>query len=322
MDRKELLQFIAKEGDAEFQKRVISWIKASPENREYFNRLKAEQVAAFRFGQKNDIPREFRKFSDRIRRGKRNYYRTFSTVAVAAIAIFVALFFVLGPGDTEDTIRFSAMPSEQKQFNLADGSSIFLNSGSTLEVVPGFNKEARTVRLNGEAFFDVTPNEQIPFIVETRSGVKIKVLGTSFNIRSYTDNKTVETTLLSGKVEIYEEDNPTPSAVLAPRQKAIFRKEQKDIRIEQQVATEAVISWKEGVLTFDNTPLNSVTKDIERWYGVSVEIEDKAIEAYTFSGKFRKHYDITQVLNILRTSSPIHYNYDKVNNRVTLKQRD
>ncbi len=321
MDKKELLQFIANQGDSEFQKRVISWIEASPENREYFNRLKAEQVMAFSPSRKNDISGEFREFSERLRREKRNYYGIFSTAAIAAIAIFASVFFMLRSGETKDNTLFSAIASEQKEFTLADGSRIFLNSESTLEIPHGFNKETRTVKLNGEAFFDVARNEQVPFIVETRSGVKIKVLGTSFNIRSYKDNNTIETTLVSGKVEIYEEDNTSPSAVLAPRQKAVFRKEEQDIRIEQ-VATEAITSWKEGILTFDNAPLSSVVKDIERWYGISIRIEDPAIEDYTFSGKFRKEYNITQVLDILRTSSPIHYNYDKTKKHVTLKQRD
>lgn len=320
MDKKELIKFIANEGDAEFQQRVIAWIASSSENRKYFNRVKAEQVALFQPEEKTDIPGEFRHFRAKTKKHSRNYRVAVVAAAVVVIA-FSSVFFRNQFADDTTSSSFSTRSAEQKEFTLADGSKIYLNAKSTLEVSPGFNRKTRTVKLNGEAFFDVARNEQVPFIVKTQSGVKIKVLGTSFNIRSYKDNETVETTLVTGKVEIYEADRKTPSTVLDPEQKAVFRKDKKNIRIEQ-VATDAVTSWKEGILSFDNTPLNSVVKDIERWYGISIHIEDHAIEDYTFSGKFRKQSPIIQVLDILKTSSPIQYNYDKQNNTVTLKQRD
>ncbi|MBC9796149.1 FecR family protein [Sinomicrobium weinanense] len=321
MDKKELIKFIADdEGDVEFQQRVIAWIESSPENRKYFNRVKAEQVALFRSGQQVDAPGEFRNFRAKTKKRRRNY-RVTAVAAALVVILFSSVIFLDRSAGNETSSAFSTRSAEQKDFTLPDGSKIYLNAESTLEVSPGFNRETRTVKLNGEAFFDVARNEQVPFIVETPDGIKVKVLGTSFNIKSYKDNKTIETTLVTGKVEIYKADRETPSAILAPRQKAIFRKHEKDIRVKQ-VATEAITSWKEGVLAFDNTPLNSVVKDIERWYGISVRIEDHTIEDYTFSGKFRKQYSIVQVLDILETSSPIQYDYDKQNKTVTLKQRN
>ncbi|SFW24774.1 FecR family protein [Sinomicrobium oceani] len=319
MNRKELLQFIAKQGDADFRKEVMDWIGASPENRAVFNRIKAEQVASFRHEHETDVAGEFRKFLSRTRRSRQFYTKMVPAAAIAIIAVLVSALFIVWPG-TEKPMLYVAKSSEQKEFKLADGSTIFLNSESSLEISPQFNKDTRTVKLHGEAFFDVARNEAVPFIVETANGVQVRVLGTSFNVRSYPETETIETTLVSGKVEIYDYDNPDPAAILAPKQKAVFRKKQKDIRVEK-VVTDVITSWKEGILTFDNTPLNSVIKDIERWYGITVHIEDPDLEDYTFSGKFRKQYDIIQVMDILQTSSPIHYDYDKNKNQVSLKKR-
>ncbi|RAV28876.1 FecR family protein [Sinomicrobium soli] len=320
MDEKELLQFIAGEGDRDSRLKVISWIRDSRENRLYFNRLKAEQVARFQSQDKIDVPVEWRRFVTRTKSRKRRYYGISAAAMIALLLGITGLLVTSGPEAGKPYTAYNAGQTEQKNFVLPDGSKVTLNSESSLEIVPGFNDGTRTVRLNGEAFFDVTHDKDRPFIVETGKGISIKVLGTSFNIKAYKENTTVKTTLVTGKVELYEKNSTAPSAVLSPEQQAVFDPENRKISVEQ-VSTSSVTSWKEGVLTFDNSPLRNVAEDIGRWYGVSVRIASPELEDYSFSGKFLREYSIEQVMNILKTSSPIHYTYDKEKNIISLEQR-
>ncbi|WP_461533315.1 FecR family protein [Sinomicrobium sp.] len=319
MDEKDILQFIAGKGDRNFRAKVVLWIKASRENQLYFNQLKAKQVAHFQSRTKIDIPVEWHRFMTRTKKHRMRYYG----MTAAMITILLSLTTLLVTSKLEEGEQYMAYntrSTEQKDFILPDGSKVTLNSESSLKIVPGFNDATRTVRLNGEAFFEVTHNKTRPFIVETQNGLKIKVLGTSFNVKAYKENAAVETTLVTGKVELYEKDSTTPSAILSPEQQAIFDPKKRNISVEQ-VSTSSITSWKEGILTFDNSPLLNVVKDIERWYGVSIQIISPELKSYSFSGKFLRKYSVEQVMNILKTSSPIYYTYDRKKNIISIEQR-
>ncbi len=223
------------------------------------------------------------------------------------------------------------------RIELPDGSMVTLNSGSRLKYENGLGKGSRTVYLTGEAYFDIKKDEKRPFYVNT-SGIKIKVLGTSFNVKAYPEEKTVETTLITGKVEIFksgEKTGQTPMAVLVPGQKAVFdkamgkqvaeaREEAKEesqklpasIQVEKVVYPELTTGWKDNQLVFDNERFEELIIKIERWYDVEVELDNTELKNARFSGKFDKE-TIEQAMKALTLVTSFHYEIEKNQIKIT-----
>ncbi len=220
-------------------------------------------------------------------------------------------------------------------FSLPDGSTGWLNSGSTLKYALNFN-DNRTVELEGEAYFDVIHSRAHPFYVKT-SDIMVKVLGTRFNVRSYPDDKTIETTLLSGLVEIETlspEVGKGRKLILKPNQKATFRKntEQmnihenktrlesptgiKEIGIFEDIDTTPITSWKDSRLIFIKEPFESLLKKMERWYDVEISLKDSAVNKLSYTGVFENE-TVEQALKALKVATPnLEYTMNK--NKVEL----
>jgi transmembrane sensor len=229
----------------------------------------------------------------------------------------------------------------KSEVELPDGTRITLNSGSNLRYPVQFGTKTRTVYLQGEAFFEVKKDKLKPFFVNT-SGISIKVLGTTFNVKAYPEEKTVETTLLTGSVEIFtpngEKDN-IPSVQLKPNQKAIYTKlegiiiEKGKIKnevdsiqvipqkissgflVQNKVKTELFTAWKDNRLEFDNERFKDLIVKIERWYDVDIDLNYSALNEARFSGKFDKE-TIEQAMKALTLVTPFHYEIRK--NRITI----
>jgi transmembrane sensor len=212
---------------------------------------------------------------------------------------------------------------------LPDSSVVILNSGSKLKYsVSDFNSASRSVFLTGEGYFSITKDPERPFYVST-PGIKLKVLGTTFNVKAYPDENTEEATLVTGKVEIYNNSDKSgndDAIVLKPNQKAVFLKSGstiladvpektsqpvsevtlKTVRLQPSYQTEQTISWKENKLIFDNEPFSSLVIKIERWYNVNITVDYPELNSVRFTGKFDKE-TLEQVLNALVTVTPFNY---------------
>jgi ferric-dicitrate binding protein FerR (iron transport regulator) len=225
-----------------------------------------------------------------------------------------------------------AIPNGSKGYmTLEDGTQIWMNSGSRLKYSEFSTTPVREVYLEGEAFFDVTHDRNKPFIVNT-SYLKIKVLGTRFNVKSYPSEKTTETTLVSGKVEIEEINNKTDNKkliTLEPNQKVIFYnatgmnaiddktsdvamkpKISEKLQIIEKVNPELYTSWKDEKLIFYNERFESLIIKLERWYNVRITLKDTSLKDYRYTGKFEKE-NIEQALKALKLTTPMEYFIDK-----------
>jgi transmembrane sensor len=184
---------------------------------------------------------------------------------------------------------------------LADGSRVWLNSGSRLVYPNAFKGSKREVYLQGEAFFEVSHNKKQPFHVYVKD-VDVKVLGTSFNVRAYPDEKNLKTTLVTGSVELSAEQNKNV-ARLAPGRMAIYEKgSQFNIH---NVNTEIQTSWKSGYLYLRNEPLQNLLKTLERYYNVPVVLEDNEENRY-FSGRLTLQNDIKEVIDVIALTTGYH----------------
>jgi transmembrane sensor len=190
-------------------------------------------------------------------------------------------------------------------FTLPDGSSGWLNGGSTLSFPTQFKGKSRTVKLNGEAFFDILSNPKKPFTVLTDE-MKVKAYGTSFNVMSYSDDITKAVTLETGLVEVFRQDrynNEKSIGLLAPGERGVliqgtgyFKKDTVNVNL--------YTSWKEGRLVLRNESMSQVVIKLNRWYNVNIVIGDSRLESYTYRATFEDE-KLDEVLKILKCTSPI-----------------
>ena len=189
---------------------------------------------------------------------------------------------------------------------LSDGSKIYLNAGSTLRYPDQFIGDKREVFLTGEAYFEVKSDSLHPFIVHA-SDVAIRVLGTSFNVNTYKKN-VIETSLLTGRIKISGGSLPQ-EYVLTPGKKATYSSIDKTLKITKADA-HVITGWCDDYLIFDSEPLIDVIEEIERWYGVKIELRCPQIGQDLLSGSFR-HESIQNVIHSLSLQYKFRYEIHK-----------
>ncbi|MBT1686133.1 FecR family protein [Dawidia soli] len=209
-----------------------------------------------------------------------------------------------------------SLKGEKVQITLGDGTTVWLNGESTLRYANDFaHQDLREVYLEGEAFFDVAENKHKPFIVHT-SDIAIRVLGTAFNVKSYLNDKSVETTLVRGKVSIANQNTPSREPVtLLPNQQATFSKKSQALTLAKAVNTEKYTAWREGWIVFDDLPFSDIKATLERWYNVSIDVQSEHFGSCTFSGKFQNK-SLEEILAIFQNTASITYRLE--GNRVLI----
>lgn len=202
-----------------------------------------------------------------------------AAVALLGIAVVWALLTVPGPEAT--TVVYATGPGETLSLILPDSSRVWLNERSTLTHAPGF--APRSLTLEGEAFFEVRRDPLAPFTVESR-GAMAEVLGTSFNIRAYPEEATVELTVETGKVAFSGEGTrlEIPAGI-----SAIYEQETGALEAKEEKLANAS-SWHTGKLEFDNVKLEEVRVSFERLYGIRLEAEDTSVWNCHFTGSFEQ----------------------------------
>lgn len=205
---------------------------------------------------------------------------------------------------TTQWLSASATQGETLTLTLPDGSTVTLNSGSSLRYPSAFTTEKREVQLDGEAFFEVTSNPKKPFIVKTEI-LTTEVLGTSFNIEAFPSQNEARVTLVTGKVRVQA---GAQQCELHPSQQAVFHKTTQQIQV-QTVATNDFTDWKEGILRFRESSLPTVVQKIEKHYGVQIRLEVENAERCYLSGTFVKE-DLNVVLKqLIFIHSELSYEY-------------
>lgn len=209
----------------------------------------------------------------------------------------------------EEQVMMQTVSSRQGMvtgFSLADGTKVWLNSGSELQFPIRFNGEMREVKLKGEAFFEVTKNAKQPFRVNAKE-LNIDVLGTSFNVISYDDDTQTEVALIDGKVSLSAEKGEVNKdfGTMCPGHRAVFKEGSQEIKIEK-AEVDKYISWRDGNLIFNDDPMEDVVRRLSRWFNVEIVVNDPEINSYIYTATFRNE-NLEQVLKLLKLSAPIDY---------------
>jgi ferric-dicitrate binding protein FerR (iron transport regulator) len=263
-----------------------------------------------------------------------------------AAAVIIITFFVSNIGTwskaEKDQLTYNvtekSREGERRSFRLPDGSKVMLNAGSTMQIDENFNTKTRELSLEGEAFFDVAHDASRPFIIHTHK-MDIKVLGTIFNVRAYPGDKTTETSLIKGSVEITLREKATRKVLLRPNEKIVLPNltdpantknaattgnNEQDFKItgltynkNDYVVTE--VSWTQNRLAFSNCSFETIAKDLERWYNVSIRFTNEEVKQYRFTATFDQK-NIEQVLTALQLSRYFKYTITGGNNIIISKQ--
>jgi len=183
----------------------------------------------------------------------------------------------------------------QYQLLLADGSKVWLNSASSIRFPVSFNGNERRVEVSGEAYFEVAKNPSMPFKVDVNGKNEIEVLGTHFNINSYTDEGSIKTTLLEGSVKV--------TSLKTRESKLITPGQQAQLNTDGQITInkadpDKVMAWKNGYFNVDGADTKTVMQLLSRWYDVDVVYEG-AIPQREWGGDIEKNLKLSQVLKIL-----------------------
>jgi len=225
--------------------------------------------------------------------------------AVLLLPIFSALltYTYLFPTETPITlIECFAPDKEQKKITLSDGSIVTLNSGSIIIYPEEQNGQQRYVYLNGEAYFDVSHNPDIPFIVKT-GDIEVEVLGTKFNISAYSDEPDITTILETGKVRLNFKNGDMESVELSPNDKIIYNKTTRLIT-RSTVSDAHIAVWREGQLLFTDVDLSHILRAFEHKYGITVFLNSDKYQDAVLTVKFIHGETLEESLEILKKIIP------------------
>lgn len=186
------------------------------------------------------------------------------------------------------------------QLTLADGTGVWLNAESVLKYPVAFRGGNREVELRGEAYFEVVKSADHPFIVKTVE-MEVEVLGTSFNVCAYEEEK-VQTTLVEGRVRVQAGEK---KYMLKPGQQ--LSREQNGGIVVREVDVESYVAWKNRRFVFEDDRLEEVLRKLERWYNVAFFIQDNAVREVRFTGDLPKYEELNKVLNKLELLTYIHF---------------
>lgn len=188
---------------------------------------------------------------------------------------------------------------------LEDSTVVWLNSESKLIYPEAFSDKERRVAVVGEAYFKVKKEAKRPFLVET-DGQLVKVYGTEFNIRSYSEDKQVYTTLLSGSISLSKADKKSGELMLTPGRQALFHKDNEEISVKN-VNTDVVVSWRHGRFVFEEQNLEQIMQVLSRWYDFKYRFQDESLKQIVFMGSIPRYSELGTALTVLEKSGGLHF---------------
>ena len=365
-----IIKHLTRECSPEEEKALHEWCNQSDENYSYFQKITYTWLSSAQLREKpgfqtvsalnrfySEISGQEIPIASETNPGTLN--KTFILKLFKYAAVFVLIFsigltsslFLFNKTDTglkKQQCYYEIPIGSKGKVVLPDGTSVWLNAGSNLSYSTDYNSQSRVVHLTGEGFFDVVTNPQKPFIVKAKN-LNIKAYGTSFNVKAYSDEKGVITTLVKGKVLIEGKNskNKSFSVEMKPRQSVICFTDIEDkisfqadketnnelpvatginppttdkaapVLAIDSVKTELYTSWKDPRWIIENISLSDLIKKLERRYNVTFTLGSDDLRQYHFTGIIQNE-SIEQVLAVLRFTLPVKYSINKDHIELTL----
>jgi ferric-dicitrate binding protein FerR (iron transport regulator) len=302
-----IIDHLSSDGNSSLNEVIKDWINDSPENNTTYLKYKRIWDGVKNIGVSNTFNPESAwvsvnasvKFETKKRDKQRNLF--YASVGMVAMLLLIfgcqILYDRIATNNVQPLVVNTNMGCRSDVI-LPDGSNVKLNAGSSLAYIYDKRNKIRNVSFCGEAFFEVSKSRN-PFVITTPNGLKVRVLGTKFNLRSYADDVTTETTLLEGKVELMNPSNKT--ITLAPGEIALFNKESGKLNLAEG-NTIHKCGWLDNKLYLDNISLEEVCTRLERWYGVKIKFKDpKNAQKLYYTGVLSEEsiIDVFEALSLL-----------------------
>lgn len=249
-------------------------------------------------------------------RSRRQSWRVAAVTALLLIGTVATVFMLgeeafervgLGSSGAFEMREVVAKAGQHTRVQLSDGTQVVLNAKSTLWLPEdGFTDGRRQVRLEGEAYFEVTSDEKRPFIVRTDKAA-MQVLGTAFDVSAYPDDETVQVTVAEGKVSARAEKlEESSKVVLSARQSARLSSQSAPV-VKKNVDVAAKLAWKEGRIVFQDAPLSEVARKLERWYGLQVNLDGQAASVTDRLNAVFEGEAVSEVLSVIAKTLGLRY---------------
>ena len=318
-----LVKYITGQADETESAEIKQWIKSSPENEELYFQLYEAWHQSLEANNSIDVDAAYSSFADNVINRKplvrRLSFGLRAAAAVIAVPVCLMALYKVLHTQPKEVLKVVHVPKgAPKKLIMPDGTIVWLNAGSELKYSEAFGKDNRTVYLTGEAYFDIAKsNKNIPFLVKTDK-FTIRDVGTVFNVKAYPNEKTTETSLLRGRVEITFDKRPGEKWILKPNEKLILNNDPEKLEktsIDKKSEPVYVMgnitrtldstiletSWVENKLIFQDESFADIAKKMERWYGVNIVFKDQTVADYHLYGSFTTE-TINEALDALKTT--------------------
>lgn len=314
MDEQLLIRFLTHTCTPENMRSVEKWIEAGKSNADWL--FEMERIWSLkdelRFSDKKEIEDAYSRFISGLQDTgtEKKVCRSIAFPSWIKYAVAIILIGLLGTNlyflldkDTDLTNMVEVPRGQRMALTLSDGTKVWLNSNSKFIYPTQFSSKERDVRLEGEGFFEVAHNPKSPFTVHVDL-LRIKVLGTKFNVKAYKE-ETSSVTLAEGKVEVITDDDGQ-KVTMKPNQQVSYSKEY-GLAVNKDINTDVVKSWILGEAAYQNKRLDEIIHDLERKFDVHIDIRDRELSSEIFTCRFKESATIDQVLTLLKETRKLDY---------------
>ena len=229
-----------------------------------------------------------------------------SIIVLVLLSSITTFYFTHQSIQDVEMVECFAENGKHKKVTLPDNSEVWVNSGTVLIYPDKFDRDNRTVFLNGEAIFSVHPNKKKPFIVKT-SNLDIEALGTTFNVKAYSDLSRTIATLEEGSVRVSSKSGDNKSYILSPNEQVIYDSKTGQMT-KHHADAERVLSWKDGYMVFEGASMGEILHALSKRYNVMIQYNDLLHTGRTYTIRFSPDDNLMQCMTILKEiASPFRY---------------
>lgn len=291
------------------------WLNESPSNKQLLEENKRIWGNSQIYFSAVEINNDRNKIKSQINQLQPNPSKKISLIPwIYRVAILLAFPLMIGigwylgtstPSGNGQMCEVTAPKGQISKCVLPDGTTVWLNAGSTIKYNPNLRNDLREVFLDGEAYFNVTKNIHKAFVVNTQHS-EVKVLGTVFNLKAYSDENLVETTLEEGSVEFSLKGTSGNKVILKPGEQVTLNVIEKKLTISK-VEPYLHTAWKDGKFVFKDANLSTIIQKLEKLYDVRIHVENDSLLKLRFRGMFEYEQNIFSALEALEQTSNIYY---------------
>lgn len=292
-----------------------SWIGESPSNKKLFEENQRIWENSHSYFSVSEISSDREKIKDQIIQQLSKSTKTvnlstwiYRVAAILALPVMLGIGWYLGSAEISSETQICEVTAPKGQISkcvLADGTEVWLNAGSTIKYSSTFNGKTREVNLDGEAYFRVSKNKHKPFVVSTEHA-QIKVLGTIFNLKAYSGENKVETTLEEGSVEFSLNGSAAKPVEMKPGEQVVYNIAEKKMTLGK-VETYLHTAWKDGKFVFKDADLQAIIQELEKLYDVRIHLKNDSLLKLHFRGMFEYEQNIFSALETLERTTNIKY---------------